>query len=359
MFNSINELISYEKNNKIFDIRFKGSPLWMYLREKVTEDTIIVDPPVVKLSVIGFIKSILVCLKIFIQVDRNIYVISNRTELKAYVEKYGKKSITLVFDENNERKSNTLIFLIIRFICRKLSYIFFYNEYKNLQIRISSIRSSEKLKRNAVRNVIGDRIYISFLNLLFRKRSIFYSSPIIPGNIRFIENLNSTYSELQHGVIHHKHLGYCHLPEIHTNLIVYSDIYKKILVNIEYKASIVVKQWLNDPVTKSIYHKVIFTQPILELQYFIKDMVDRDKELLIQKHPRDMFNYGVDESRYISIFSIHEVEIPIFYSSSLIEKCLLNNKSFRLIDLNLPNFDSHFDIYKMYQNFNELVLRSN
>ena len=100
---------------------------------------------------------------------------------------------------------------------------------------------------------------------------------------------------------------------------------------------------------KKIYWKITYKKT------GIKKLLKKDEKLLVQLHPRDNYNYEISKKRKVTVRSIQEVEIPIFFSSSLIEKCLINERKFYLLSLNLPEFNSHLEIYKNYSNFNNLA----
>ena len=354
---TVKELLIFESEKDLFSIKFRGAPVWMYLREGSCEDAVKVTPPGVKVSFISLWRSLFMTIKFtLLSKKSDVFIISNRRELVLFRDNVNPAAFTFMFDEKNQKNSNVLLFLVARLILRKLSYFFVFKEYRTIQSRLVSTGLNNRFISEGVRKTIGDYFFIRALDLLFSGRTIYHSAPVVPGNLRFIRNLNANYNEIQHGVIHCSHLGYVGIPKVFTKLHVYHKSYLKILNSMSYVGLVHVSNWLKEEEEMEKYKKVVFTQPIPEFQLLVRNMLKSDAQLLVQPHPRDDFDYGVLPSRIVSINSIFEVESPIFFSSSLIEKCLINDKSFYLVTLNLATFESHFETYRQYHNFDRLAV---
>jgi hypothetical protein len=134
------------------------------------------------------------------------------------------------------------------------------------------------------------------------------------------------------------------IPKVHNRLMVYHKAYKKTMQKHGYTGEILVNEFKRDFLEKTVERKfpiVIYTQPILKMQEGIERFLKSccPKNVYIQKHPKDYFDYSIDKQFLVTGTSPGEVDYPIVYTSTIVENFLITHKKCYIYNVKHADFD--------------------
>lgn len=260
-------------------------------------------------------------------------------------------------------------FNLLRFVSRKLSYIIFFRKYQEFLKKVNLLGIDAHI-HIYIRYAFGDALFLKFLSLvLLQKNKHIYTGCVIPIGEKFVNALNSF--EVQHGVIHDTHVGYVAIPQVENNLILYSDKYKTIMKTFGYKGSLLVDNFKDAFLKKPsdrYFPIVIYTQPSPQMQNDIQQFLLRHKpkDVFIQKHPKDYFNYALDDSYLVFGTIPSEVGYPILHTTTVIENFTQINRECYIYspqdgNYDIKNFLSIYtqkvdELYQIRETFYELYV---
>jgi len=341
---SIHELIALEKKYHLWEYKLFKYPLWIHCREPLLNTGIMIDRKINRPTVFGMVKSFLLTMKFLITQKKyaKIFFLMEREELlEIYKIEKNKKKILFLNNEqekiyDGEDYISSDFFNLLRYISRKISFIIFYKRYQTIIHDLKKIHKDLDVDKY-IKIAMGDALFLKFLSLILTKKNEkIYTGSVIPMGEKFINCLHSY--EVQHGVIHQSHTGYIGIPKVNNTLILYDNRYEKLLLDKGYQGKLTVQQYKKtffEKQTNRYYPVVIYTQPILKMQEEINRLLKHytTLEVYIQKHPKDYFNYDIDNKYFITATTPFEVGYPIMYVSSIIENFTLYNKDCYIYDL--------------------------
>lgn len=352
---SLEELIGFEKKHKLWEHKLFGYPLWIHCREPLLSSAIMVKRKIRRPSLGGMIKSFLLTIKFLVTQYRyeKVFFLMERAELlEVYIQEKNPKKILFL---NPEQESvyeggdyvSSDFFSLLRFVSRKISYLIFRKKYKNIV---------KELKREDlniyIKDAFGDALFLRFLSLLLSKKNEkIYTGAVIPIGEKFVNALNSL--EVQHGVIHPNHIGYIALPEVKNKLLLYSNRYEKMMRDCGYIGKLELHEYKKAFLEKKssrYFPIVIYTQPTLDMQESVKSFFKEFNPIdcFIQKHPKDYFEYEIDEKYFVLGTIPSEVGNPIMYTSSIVENFTLYER-----DCYIYNLKYHLDVEEFLKIYTE------
>jgi hypothetical protein len=302
----------------------------------------------------GMVKSFWQTMKFLLtqkKYDKVFFLMERAELLEIYRQDQSSKKILFlnqeqekVYHDGDEISSDFLS--LIRFICRKISYRIFYKKYRDIAITLDIPPINRYIQ-----DAFGDALFLKLLSLILsRKNQKIYTGAVVPIGEKFLNSLNSY--EVQHGIIHKTHIGYIGLPKIKNTLILYSDRYKMPMRQWGYKGKLIVNNYKKAFFEKkSLRHFpiVIYTQPTLEMQKAINIFMQtkQPKDVYVQRHPKDYFEYKIDQNLFVSATTPFEVACPIMYVSSIMENFTQYDKTCYIYDLKLKNLNlqDFIDLY--------------
>jgi len=354
----MNKLLILEKKYSLWEYKLFGYPLWIHCREPLLSTGIMVERVVKRPTLAKMIKSFIGTMKFLLTQKKydNVYFLMERAELLE-IYKNDKNSNKILFLNHEQEKVmdfgyyvSSDFFNLLRFMSRKIIFLIFWKQYSQLIAKIKQMGLAPEL-HYYIKAGMGDAFFLSFLSLVLSKKSKkIYTGSVIPMGEKFLNKLNSF--EVQHGVIHLAHPGYIKIPKVENTLILYHERYVKLLVDSGYEGKLLVQEY-----KKSFFEKetlrhfpiVIYTQPILKMQQAIRDIMKKRKDgnIYIQKHPKDYFDYELDQQYFITETTPMEVDYPIMYVSSIIENFTLYNKHCYIYDIKYGEINIK-DFLKIY-----------
>lgn len=341
---TVNELILFEKKYQLWENKLFGYPLWIHCREPLLYGDAMVNRKIIKPKISSMLKSMFLTLKFLITQYKyeKVYCLMERTELLEIYrhDKSDKKVLFLnreqepVYDKKDYISSD--FFNLLRFVSRKVAFRIFKRKYQNAIKKLQEI-GYEKELIPYVRVAMGDAFFLKFLKVILSNKSEkYYTGSIIPMGEKFVNSLNSY--EVQHGVIHSEHIGYVGIPEVKNTLILYSERYVKSMRKDGYVGSLKVNEYKKNFLEKKsnrYFPIVIYSQPNLGMSDDIQNFFDTHapKDCFIQKHPKDYFDYKIDEKYFVTGTTPLEVGSPILYTSSIVENFTIYNRDLYIHDL--------------------------
>jgi len=360
------KVVEIESKYQLWDIRYKNIPIWHFLREKILSST---QPVFLKQrapSLLGIIKSCFLLLSLkFRNIDRAYFFVDRKDLLDFYLynesKNHNTKSAIFVHQEqfNSKSKYTSCDFLnVIRYFSRKLAWRIFFIEYCRLCGLLNNKIVEESDIKIAVKNTIGDYWTIRIIRLFIPKAArTYYSGVGVPGIEKYLNTLSSF--EVQHGVIHSIHPGYSNIPKTKNTFIVYAERYFSILSVCHFYGHIIFENFkssFQNVQSNKKYPLVIYTQPLKELTEFINTNILNlyIGKIFVQIHPRDDFNYDIDDKYIVKNLHPNEVGCAIVFNSSVIEDLALNEIPIVLLNF---NFDG-IDVAPYFKIFDGLIIDS-
>jgi len=355
---SIDELVVLEKKHDLWKYTLFDYPIWIHCREPLVSSGMMAQRKINRPHFIIMLKSFFQTLIFLMQQKKydKVFFLMERAELLEIYnqDKSNQKLLFLNREQDKIYAKNDYIssdFLsLLRLLSRKISYIIFRKKYNKIVKKLYDIGCEASLNEY-VKIALGDALFLKFLSfILSKKNKKYYTGAVIPMGEKFVNALNSY--EVQHGVIHPAHIGYIGLPEIKNSLILYSRRYETIMNNCRYKGNLIVNEYKRaffEKDVKRYFPIVIYTQPTKEMQESVNEFIKKSqsKNLFIQKHPKDYFDYDIDAEYFVTATTPFEVGYPIFYLSSVIENFTLYNKRCYIYDLEYTgiNLEEFLSIY--------------
>lgn len=355
MKQTLTELIDWETQAGLWNIRFKQVPVWMYLRDDFVSTTRPVPPKHKLPKIINILGSLLALIKLHIFANKysSIAFLCNRrdvTDFWRHITKKNDEKCALLLhlevkpNEEDKRFATCDFLNVLRIIVRKIGWLLYYGEYKRILAELTESLDDNKETKNAIKLTIGETLYNWLLAFILPKNKIiYYCSAGIPATEKFM-GLHQCF-EIQHGVIHTMHPGYIGWPPVKTGLIVYAEQYKTLLSQQEYKYGIVCKRFksVHQPSQKPIsFPCVIYSQPLGEVNSFIEQLCNDSRVseyVFVKLHPRDYFNYNVPSEKLISDHHPSEVLLAIMYTTSIAEDFVIQNKDVVIYDVKVEGID--------------------
>ena len=355
---SFNELLTFEKENSIWEYTLFSYPLWIHCREPLLSTAINIDRRLVYPTVYEMFKSFIGTISFLMTQNKydKVFFLMERTEiLEIYKQDKSRRKILFLNKEQEkvcteENYISSDFFNLFRLLSRKFSYVFFYYKYFKMRKMLKQ-KGCNKLLKRYIKIAIGDAVFLKLLSfVLSKKNKKIYSGSVIPMGEKFINVLNSF--EVQHGVIYSEHIGYIGLPEVKNTLILYHERYEKLLRKQNYVGKLYIYNYKIDFLnqkTNRYFNIVIYTQPIEYMQKSIQDFFEKykPKDVFIQRHPKDYYDYKINSSLYVIGTVPSEVKYPILYTSSVIENFTFFNRDCYIFNLQRKNVDlpSFLQIY--------------
>jgi hypothetical protein len=368
---SIKQLILFENKYSLWDYKLFGYPLWIHCREPLLESAIMAERKMPKVQISVMFKSFVQTVKFLFSQKKydNVYFLMERAEL---LEIYSQdKSVKKLLFLNPEQEKiyedddyiSSDFFSLLRFISRKIAFILFWKRYKEVSKAFSFIDDSGSLTPY-IKVALGDALFLKFLSFVLDKKSKkFYTGAVIPMGEKFINALNSY--EVQHGVIHPSHTGYVGLPEVKNSLILYSKRYEHVLKENGYRGNFIVQDYKKTFFEKKVernFFILIYTQPDENMQQGINNFFKKYKpsDVFIQKHPKDYYDYNIEEKYFVNATTPFEVKYPIFFTSSVMENFTIYDKKCYIYDLKYPSFNliEFLNIYTRGSSSEVIILES-
>lgn len=343
---TFDELLNFEIKYKLWEHKLFDYPLWIHCREPLLGTAMMAERKIRRPSLWGMVKSFILTMKFLLtqyRYDKVFFLMERAELLEVYIQEKNPKKILFLNPEQESVYSgddyvSSNFFSLLRFIGRKTAYLIFYRKYKKL------VNKVEDLSLNGyIKDALGDALFLKFLSLILSKRNEkIYTGAVVPIGEKFVDSLNSI--EVQHGVIYSEHIGYIGVPKVKNRLMLYAKRYEEILHQAGYGGRLLI-----DNYKKSFFEKkstrdfpvVIYTQPLLEMQqaveYFFKQY--NPKEVFIQKHPKDYFDYDIESKYFVTATTPFEVKYPIMYVSSVMENFTNYDKNCYLYNLNSLDID--------------------
>lgn len=340
----LDELLAIEKKHSLWEYKLFDYPLWIHCREPLLSGGIIAERKINRPIFRSMLKSFLETMKFLMtqkKYDKVFFLMERAELLEIYKnEKNSKKLLFLNPEQEKVYEKNDYIssdfFSLLRFISRKIAFRIFRKKYNKVKEKIEELHLDTSLEKY-LQVAMGDAFFLKFLSLILSKKSDkFYTGAVIPMGEKFVNRLNSY--EVQHGVIHPSHIGYVGLPEVQNTLILYSKRYESIMRKFSYVGLLKIDEY------KKIFFKkkstrslpiVIYTQPTIDMQEAVNVFIQQSHvtNVYLQKHPKDYFEYEIDESFLVNATIPSEVSNPIMYASSVIENFTLFNRDCYIYDL--------------------------
>lgn len=368
---SFEELIVFEHEYDVWELTLFGYPLWIHCREPLLAGGMMAERKIMRPKSIDMMKSFMKTMKFLFTQKKydKVFFLMERTELLEIYKRERSANKLLFLNHEQERVYEETdyigseFFNLLRFISRKVAYRIFRKKYKKSMGYLKNIEFNIKLDKY-IQNALGDALFLQFISLILsRKNQKYYTGSVIPMGEKFLNRLN-TY-EVQHGVIHSRHVGYIGLPEVKNNLIIYSSRYKTLLEKHGYRGPLVLNEYKKtffEKKTKRHFPIVIYTQPTLEMQEevsrFMKHRVP--KNVFIQRHPKDYYNYDIESCYFVTGTTPFEVGHPIMYISSVIENFTLYDRTCYIFDLDYPSIDldNFLKIYTVDSRSDIIIMKS-
>ena len=337
---SMQDLISLEENQCLWNITFLEYPLWIHFREDLIANGIKADRKIAIPAIKHIISSTFQTLKFIIYTQHTrptTYFLMERTELlESFKQEIATNKVLFLNHEQEHLYHDSYIradFLnAIRFICRRITYILFYFYYLKAYSYFQNTPLKETEIKQNIKNSMGDAFFLKLLSKIFRRDyPKYYSGCIIPIGEKFINRLNTF--EVQHGIIQPSHVGYIGLPMVKNALLLYDKRYEVLLREHNYQGTLFInpykKKFLETKSTR-YFPIVIYTQPLQEMQEALINFLTENKNhknIYIQKHPKDYALYPIEHIHIVNSTMPCEVGSPIFYTSSVIENYTLSNRT--------------------------------
>ncbi len=345
----MNELVTFEKKYSLWEYQLFNYPLWIHCREPLLNTGIMVERRIVRPRLSTIFKSFIFTIKFLLtqkKYDKVFFLMERAELLEIYKEEKNTKKILFLNPEQEKVYKGNYIssdfFSFLRLISRKISFVLFYNKYINITEHLEIIGLDKGLNKY-IKIAMGDAFFLKLLSfILWKKNEKIYTGAVIPMGEKFVNILNSY--EVQHGVIHPEHPGYISIPPVMNTLILYAKRYETLLMKYGYKGNLSIQEYKKtffERNTDRSYTIVIYTQPLKSMQEGIYKFLHkyRPTNVFIQKHPKDYFDYKIDDKFFVSATTPFEVEYPIMYLSSIIENFTLYDKDCYIYDVRHSSID--------------------
>ena len=336
---TMEELITLEQREEVWKENFLGYPLWIHFREDLIKNGIKADRKMYIPSLFSMLKSMystFVFLVFQQHTKPHTYFLMERAELlESYIHDDIDNKVLFLNPEQEQHYTGKYIsadfFNLMRYLSRKSAFFLAPFKYRYFVDRFDrGLLDMPEIQRN-VQNAMGDALFLYLLDKLLRSDyKKFYSGCVIPIGEKFLNRLNSV--EIQHGIIHEEHVGYIGIPSVKNTLMLYHDKYAVLLKNKGYQGNIVINPYKNvffERESSRYFPIVIYTQPLAEMQEALKAFFlhyKGEKDIYIQKHPKDYAEYSIEKKYIIHSSTPNEVAFPIFFTSSAIENFTLFNR---------------------------------
>ncbi|MDN8175561.1 hypothetical protein ABTH99_09385 [Acinetobacter baumannii] len=351
-------LFRFERDKKIWDISYKGVPVWSYLRGSFYGQYLPYKPNF-RFS-IEDVKGFLTFFSLLWRSNDVIIFVSARKDLIEYSllvanNQFSVKEPIVFTRSENGVRGNVFIIEVVRFLFRRFCFFFFLFSYYILIKKINSV--GVKVNKRLVRDLIGDYYFNRFLMVFLRNsKAVLYSNAVVPRTERYNNFYNSI--EVQHGVIHEEHLDYVNVPYISNKFICYSNTVKEELKGWGFSGDTIIVR--KEKTTVSIKYDVIIfgtVDPIYSK--FIEEICGRlillGRNVKVKLHPRDSYLYSkqVLDNCVVNVSPL-EARFPILPDTSLISDCFLNCKEFIYYSVNnkvkYDIYDYLINKYNIYDN---------
>lgn len=358
-------LLEIESTKGLWNIKYKSTPAWHFLRENYTTSTLPVPRRDTLQGPQSAWKSITAIRNLRKRPDLSIAFISNRSELRRQIEVIEKRQPTVVFCDDEQMSSTHPVGALnyLRALFYISSPITKPTPYRELSHKLINQGIATKFARKAARAAISETSYLEFLSkLLGKKRRVFYSGVGVPGIEKYYNLLNST--ELQHGIIHKKHPAYAFLGgKVKNSISIYRQHYQTILNEIDFSGKVTLTDISDNlNISTDVDHPnplglVIYTQPIPEFQKYIQDLIEASPSNLtitLKPHPRDNFSYSLGQNASVSHnIEYKNVRTAVCYTSSVIEplldaECKIVIPKIHAEDI---DFDLYHEVYSRHEKF--------
>ncbi|HIP14174.1 MAG TPA: hypothetical protein EYG74_01630 [Sulfurimonas autotrophica] len=368
---SFQELMAFEKKHHLWEDKLFDYPLWIHCREPMLSTGILADRKINRPKVMSMLKSFFKTLSFLINQKKydKVYFLMERAELlEIYNQDKSKKKILFlnpeqekVYEGDDYISSN--FFNLIRFISRKVTFLIFKKKYNKTIENLEKIGCSPEINKY-IKFAMGDAMFLRFLSfILLKKSDKMYTGSVIPMGEKFMNSLNSF--EVQHGVIHPEHIGYIGVPKVKNTLILYSSRYEFVLRNHGYEGKLLINEYKNtffEKKSQRYFPIVIYTQPTETMQVAVDKFINKykSKDIFIQRHPKDYFNYKINNNCFVTATTPFEVGYPILYLSSVIENFTQYDKKCYIYDLKYSdiNVEEFLNIYIEGSKSEMIVLES-
>jgi len=367
---SLEDLVIFEKKHLLWNYKLFKYPLWIHCREPLLKLSILAERKIPNVQIIPMFKSFIYTIKfLFFQKKYdNIYFLMERAELLEIYrqDKSLKKLLFLNAEQEKVYQGSDYIssdfFNLLRYLSRKIAFLLFWKKYREISIKIDKIGYENLIPY--IKIAFGDALFLKFLSLVLDKKSKkFYTGAVIPMGEKFVNALNSF--EVQHGVIHPEHVGYIKLPEVKNSLILYSQRYENVLRENGYIGNLIVQDYKKSFFEKRVdinFFIVIYTQPTEDMQLGVNAFFLKYKptDIFIQKHPKDYFDYDIEQKYFVNSTTPFEVQNPILCTSSVIENFTNYDKRCYIYDLKNPSYNlmEFLSIYTMESKSEIVVMDS-
>ncbi|KAA0014609.1 hypothetical protein F0A17_02905 [Billgrantia pellis] len=350
----IEKVIKLEDNCHLWEVKYRGIPVWSYIRG-VYFSQYLPYKAKVKFSTAD-IFAFFTFLTMRFRNVKVVFFLPAREDVISYQKDVVcafkiSNPITFIRAEGGET-GNVFFIELLRFIFRKISFLFCYSEYKRLRSEVWSELSFDP--SIPLRNFLGDYYFLKLIVFFLKGKKVYYTNCVVPQVERFENSLDSC--ELQHGVIHSEHLDYSYVPYVKNSVIVYSEHYLNVLEKIKFSGKAVV-------VRKSVYKNDIFFDCIIfttiNLKYcslvdeLFKSLNSHDliSRLYVKKHPRDNYAYQfLKKEKILLKASPLDAKIAILPDTSLIINMVEVKKEFIYLHLeNISVEEIKETLYRKYK----------
>lgn len=362
------ELLKIEKEQILWEVTFRGCPVWIFSRPAFLE--IPNAPSYAKTpGIVSLIMSTFGAIRCFFLRDRQVFFIPSRKDSYSFVEYNGRPDsfVFINYESNTASQINGFksvysndFFNVARFVFRKIAWLFHRGELSRIVEAFNE--KTLQVSPAQVKIAIGDICFNKFLGMLLgKKREIYYTLATVPLSEKFLKLLNSC--EIQHGVIHFEHPSYAYIPGNIGKLAVYREGYVKKLndmgvANAFYNEFKVKKLCAEKKELQQDLDVVFYSQPIERyskaIEKMIKELENCGIKSYLQPHPKDMYNYDIDSNQIISNSSPARVKIPVVYFSSIIEDFLILKTPVLAFDAGEEGVDDFLKFFRPYEE-NEIL----
>lgn len=367
---TFSELLSLEKKHNLWKHKIFDYPVWIHCREPLLSTGIMAERKINKPTILNMLNSFWGTIRFLLTQNKydKVYFLMERAELlEIYKNDESKKKLLFLNPEQEKSYEgddyiSSDFFSLLRFLSRKVAFRLFRKKYADIRLQLNALDLKYKLDKY-IQIAMGDAFFLKFLSLILSsKNEKIYTGAVIPIGEKFVNSLNSY--EVQHGVIHSTHVGYIGLPRVENTLILYSKRYEIILREFSYIGKLTINEY-----KENFFHKksiryfpiVIYTQPTEDMQTAIQNFIKEYHKgiVYIQKHPKDYFDYKIDDSFFITASIPSEVGFPIIYTSSIVENFTLFNRDCYIYDLQCgDDVEKFLKIYTLGTESKMIIMKS-
>lgn len=288
-----------------WDLNIKNVSVWHYFRFEFNDVKVTKFYPKIR---VGFIDFIYLVKFVFLPFSsaNNVYFICGRNDLLDLVHSMSEsKDIIFIRDEGLGIKGNSFFIEAVRWFLRKLSPILFRRDFNNLKEQLNTKGIPSDIFNENLCSAVGDYYFNSIIRFFLSGKNVYFTNCIVP-KIEKSQGLMNSY-ELQHGVIHRYHPDYAELDDSFYKivLICWGEFWLNKLRDMNFNGLIEIGP---DPYQDSdgkldIINEVgIFTTVDDSVSKLIESYimnVETNTKFYVQKHPRDNYLYGFDNSEKV------------------------------------------------------------